>query len=401
MTPPMGGESGGGKPPAGGRALLLVALVLVAMNLRPAVASVSPVLETIRQDLSLSRAAAGSLTTIPVLCMSAFALAAPRLAERVGAGRGVLWGLALVGAATALRLAGGAAPALFAATFLIGAGVAVTQSLVPAVVKERFPERAVLVTGLYTVGINAGAALAAGTTAPLRSFLGGSWPDVLALWALPVAPAAVLWWACFRGERHPASTGGGASVSPPWGSGRAWLVALFFGGNSCVFWSTLTWLAPLYQDEGFAEGRAGLVLTVFAIAQTAASLVVPTLADRSRDRRPWLALSLAAVITGFLAVAIAPLAAPWAWAIVLGLGVGALFPLALTLPLDNAEDAAAAGRLSAMTFCVGYLLAAGAPAAIGALRDATGGFEAPFLALAALGSAMLVASAWFRPRHEP
>lgn len=384
---------------------MLFALVLVAANMRLAFASVAPVLETIRQDLGLEHATLGLLTTVPVLCMSGFALIAPRIGERVGAGRGVLWALVLVGLATALRLAGGAgAIALFAATFLVGVGVAVAQSLVPAVIKGRFPEWAASVTGLYTVSINAGAMLAAGVTVPLRDLFGGSWPAALAFWALLAAPAAVLWRLATRGAEPPAPADGGrlggATNSLPWRSGRAWLVALFFGGTSCLYWSTLTWLAPLYQEQGFTEQQAGLWLTVFTLAQMAAALAIPAFADRSEDRRPWLALSLVLVVVGFLAVVIAPLAAPWVWAVVLGAGVGALVPLALTLPLDNAPDANAAGRLSAMTFFVGYLLAALAPLAVGALRDATSGFVVPFLALAAIGGVMLAVSAQFRPRYD-
>jgi CP family cyanate transporter-like MFS transporter len=390
-----------------GRGLLLFALVLVAANLRLAFASVAPVLETIRQDLGLGSATLSLLTTVPVLCMSGFALVAPRIGEWVGAGRGVLSALVLIGLATALRAAGGTgAIALFAATLLVGLGVAVAQSLVPAVVKRGFPRRAALVTGLYTFSINVGAVLAAGATVPLRDFFGGSWPAALASWALPVMPAAALWWLATGGggvDDVGADAPGvsGVAGALPWTSGRAWLVALFFGGTSSLYWATLTWLAPLYQDQGFAEQRAGLLLTTFVLAQTAATLAVPALADRSEDRRPWLALCLAAIVAGFTAVALAPLAAPWAWAVVLGAGVGGLVPLALTLPLDNAPDADAAGRLSAMAFFVGYLLAALAPLAVGVLRDATGSFVVPVLALAAIGAVMLTASARFRPpRHD-
>jgi len=158
-----------------GKALLLVGLVLVALNLRPALASVSPVLISIQRDLGLSRAAAGLLTTIPTLCMGLCAFVSARIGERVGLERGVLGSVALVGAATALRLAGHAAAALYLSALLVGVGIAVGQALLPAVVKRHFPDRATLVTGLYTVGFNIGAALAAGATVARRGAFGGSW----------------------------------------------------------------------------------------------------------------------------------------------------------------------------------------------------------------------------------
>jgi CP family cyanate transporter-like MFS transporter len=181
-------------------------------------------------------------------------------------------------------------------------------------------------------------------------------------------------------------------------------VALFFGAESCLFFSSLTWVAPLYVDRGLDEGHAGLLLAVFALVRVPSAFLFPALADRSGDRRPWLALTLILATFGFCAAGLVPLAASWAplaWVVVLGLGVGGLFPLALTLPLDYSADADEAGRLTAMTFFVGYIVAAVGPVAVGALRDATGGYAVPFVALAALSVGMLVASSQFRPRSAP
>src|ERR671932_2140761 len=196
------------------RALLLVALFLVASNLRPAFTSVSPLLETIGQDLGLGRAALGLLTTIPVLCMSVFALTAARITERIGAERGVLWSVVLIGVATAARLAGEQVVALFASTFLVGVGIAVAQSQLPTIVKAHFPQRVALVTGLYTLGINAGAALAAEATALLKSLLEGFWPGALAFWSL-LAVIAVVFWLPFalQDRAMQRSDAAGASIS--------------------------------------------------------------------------------------------------------------------------------------------------------------------------------------------
>jgi CP family cyanate transporter-like MFS transporter len=154
-------EPAKGKILTSATAPLLVGLFLVALNLRPAISSVPPVLETIRQDLGLGRAFLGLLTTIPVLCMSALALVAPMISRRIGAERAVLWSIVLIGLAVAGRLAARQAGVLFVTTFVAGVGIAVAQSLLPAVVKRWFPDQAALVTGLYTVGITGGLALAA------------------------------------------------------------------------------------------------------------------------------------------------------------------------------------------------------------------------------------------------
>jgi MFS transporter, CP family, cyanate transporter len=381
---------------------LLVGLLLVALNLRPAISSVPPVLETIRQDLGLGRAFLGLLTTIPVLCMSVFALVAPKISGRIGAERAVLWAVVLIGAAVAGRLAAGQPGVLFGTTLLAGVGIAVAQSILPAVVKGWFPDRAALVTGLYTVGITGGLALAALATVPIERTLGGFWPGALAAWSLLAAVAAVFWLPLTsRAQSVPRPEGAHERTRLPWRSGRAWSVALFFGAESCLFFSSLTWVAPLYVDRGLDEGHAGLLLAVFALVRVPSAFLFPALADRTGDRRPWLALTLILATFGFCAAGLVPLAAPLVWVVVLGLGVGGLFPLALTLPLDYSANAEEAGRLTAMTFFVGYVVAAVGPVAVGALRDATGGYAVPFVALAALGVGMLVASLRFRPHSAP
>ena len=385
------------------RVLLLVGLFLVASNLRPALTSVSAVLETIGQDLSLSGAALGLLTAIPVLCMSIFALATAWVSERIGAERGVLWSIVLIGAATVGRLMGQQPVALFATTLLVGVGIAVAQSELPAIVKGHFREHAALVTGIYTLGINIGAAVAAGATLPLQQLFGGFWPGALASWSLLALVAAAFWLPLASQGRamQQSDTAAGPDVSLPWRSRRAWLVSLFFGSQSCIYYSSLTWLAPLYSSRGLGEGQAATLFTVFMLAGIPASLFIPALADRWEDRRPWLALAVTFNILGLGGVGLAPLVTPWApwvWVIMLGIGTGGLFPLALTLPVDNSADEEEAGRLTAMTFFVGYLLAAVGPFAMGGLRDVTGSYLVPFTSLAALSVVMLATSFWFRPR---
>ena len=405
----------GPRQPGGGA--LVLGLVLVALNLRPAIASVPPVLPDIQRDLRLSGAAAGALTALPVVCLGLFAPVAARLAGRFGVGRVVAWALVVLGAGTLARAVGGVA-GLFAATFLAGIGLAVGGALLPGIVKAHFAaDRAATVTGLYTTGLAGGALLAAALTVPLRNLLGGSWAPALAVWALPAVAALAVWRqvaatagigppagpeplgsrsASGAGSRS-ASGAGSRSASPaaeasppargglPWRSGLAWRVTLYTGLQSLLFYASLTWLSPLFQARGWSAERAGALLAVFSLTQLVATLGLPVLADRTGDRRPWIALAVSACTAGLLALAVAPLAAPWLVAAVIGFGTGGQFAMALTLLVDAAADPAASRRLSGMAFLVGYLLAAAGPAAVGGLYDATGGFTAAFLALTAIG----------------
>jgi len=381
----------GPRQPGGGA--LVLALVLVALNLRPAIASVPPVLPDIQRDLRLSGTAAGALTALPVVCLGLFAPVAARLAGRFGVDRVVAWALVVLGAGTLARAVGGAA-GLFAATFVAGIGLAVGGALLPGIVKANFAaDRAATVTGMYTTGLAGGALLAAALTVPLRNLLGGSWAPALAVWALPAVAALAVW----RQVAAPAGPGGPgpAEASPPargglpWRSGLAWRVTLYTGLQSLLFYASLTWLSPLFQARGWSAERAGALLAVFSLTQLVATLGLPVLADRTGDRRPWIALSVSACTAGLLALAVAPLAAPWLVAAVIGFGTGGQFAMALTLLVDAAADPAASRRLSGMAFLVGYLLAAAGPAAVGGLYDATGGFTAAFLALTVIGMVTL------------
>ena len=381
-------------PPRG--ALLLIAVLLISLNLRPAVAALSPLLETIRADLALGYPALGLLTTIPVLCMGVFPAVAVAATARFGTERTLGAAIALLAVAVAARLAGRSDIVLFGSALVAGMAIAGAQTLLPAVVKQHFAHRAPQVMGLSAAVMTMGAGLAAGTTAILAATF-GSWPVALALWAVPAVAAAALWLPFARGTRASATERQTAGDGLPWRDGRAWLITLYSAVVFSTFWSVLTWLAPAYRDQGWSSIEAGSLLAVLTAAQIAGSLALSAVVTRSADRRPWMILSLLVNTAGLAGVALAPLAAPWLWTIVLGLGMGPLFPLALMLPIDYGHDAAAVRRLTVMTSSLAYLLAALGPLAIGWLRGATGSFTIPFLTLALLVAAMLPIVRWFRP----
>ena len=353
----------------------LAGVVLVALNLRTPIASVPPVAGPIARDLHLTAAATGLLTTLPVVCMGLFAPVAAVASRRFGRGRVLAAAVALILGGTALRVAGGAVP-LWASTVLAGIGIAVAGALLPALVRARFPRWVGPVTGLYTAGLIGGAMLAAALTEPARQALGGSWRPALAVW-LPVG-------AGFRAAP-------GSAAPTPWRDRTAWYAALFMGGQSLMFYSILAWLAPRYTAIGVPAAEAGLLLGLFSAAQLVSALTLPLMAHRRGWLRPLIAASVATSAVMLLLIALVPAGAPSVWASVLGLGVGGQFALALTVLGSLGGGPAGSAAISGMAFFVGYLLAAVGPVAAGWLRDVTGGYRVPFLALAAVGTATLVA----------
>jgi CP family cyanate transporter-like MFS transporter len=379
------------------RPWLLAAILLVALNLRPGVTSIGPLLETIRSELSLGHSAASLLTGIPVLCMGLFPVFAVPFARRVGHSRGLFWMLLLAAAAILARAIGQGGALMFATAVAMGIGIAVAQAIVPATVKQHFSDRAASVMSLYSMFTTAGAGLGAVFTVPLQNLL-GSWPLALAFWAAPAAVAAALWLPFAGAERAGMSVDvRAAAPALPWRSGLAWRITLFSGGAFGLFWAVQTWLAPHFEEEGWTAARAGLLLGVMTASQIAIQLTLAAVADRWRDRRPIMMAGLTAAVVGLVAVALAPRAAPWLWAVLLGLGVGTVFPLALTLPIDYARDPQTASRWTAMSLSGGYLIAAAAPVLLGMLRGLTGSFILPFLALAAMGAAIAALVLGFKP----
>jgi len=204
---------------------LLVVVVAVALNLRPAIAAVPPVLDAIQSDLGLSATGAGLLTALPVVCMGLFAPVGAALARRVGREAAMAWALVLVAGGTLARGLDAAAVPLYGGTLLAGVGIALGGVLLPGVVKAWFPSRTGTVTGLYTAGLVAGAMVAAAATVPLLEALGTGWPAAIGAWGLLAAAALVAWVPATR--RLPAATDPAPGrLRLPWGSGVAWRVTL-------------------------------------------------------------------------------------------------------------------------------------------------------------------------------
>jgi MFS transporter, CP family, cyanate transporter len=385
-------------PAVRGGVLLAVGVVLAGLNLRIAVASVPPVIDEIERDLDLSAAAAGLLTTLPVLCFGVLAPLAPILARRLSLER-VLVAAAVTIVVGVLLRAAPATAALFVGTAAAGAGIAVANVAVPAVVKSRFAHATGLVMGLYAASLGAGAALAGGLTVPLRDALDGGWEAALAVWALPAAlAAAVLAAAAVRSERETTFRDRGGRLRSLLRDPVAWHVTLYMGLQGAAFYAGLAWIPSILRESGFSAAEAGAALSLFAVGGIPASLVAPALAARLRDQR-----ALAATLTLLEAAAVAGLlAAPraaFAWVALFAVGQGGAIGLALTLMVLRAPDGRRAGELSGMAQTIGYVVAAAGPVALGVLRDASGGWDAPLAALLVLLLALLAVSlAAGRPR---
>jgi CP family cyanate transporter-like MFS transporter len=356
------------RSPQPNRRLLLVfigLMVLVGLNLRPALSSLAPVLTRIQQDTGLSPLAIGALTTLPVLCLGLFAPLAPWLAKRLGPERALAAGLALLAGGLALRGIPLIAP-LFLGTLMVGAAIGVAGTLLPALVKRELPAGADLMTGVYTMALCLGGALGAGLAIPLTEWLGG-WHLGLASWAALAVLALVAWLALAPRRDETTLPGGGGSMRAVLGQPLAWQVMLLMGLQSSLAYIVFGWLPTLLVARGYGEGEAGWVMGASVMIQVVSALSAPWLARLGRDQRPALCLSLGITAAGLWLLLQGPDALRWPGAMLLGLGQGANFSLALTLIVLRTGNSRLAGKLSGLAQGGGYTLAALGPLGVGVM----------------------------------
>lgn len=373
-------------------ALLTGGVILVAINLRPAAASIGPVLDRIQSDTGLSSGWAGALATLPVLCFGLLAPLAPPLARRVGVHTAIAVAMVALMAGMLLRLVPGDV-FLFLGTALAGAAIATANVLLPVIVRRDFPDRTGTAMAVYTTSLIGFAALSAGTTVPLANGLGGGWRPGLGIWAAPAAVAALAWLPALVRRDADAANGAGArtpTVRPLLRQPLAWQVTLFFAVQSGGFYATLAWLPDIFRSHGASDSRAGFLLSLSIVVGLLTSTTLPGLATRMRDQRWLVAVCCAVWAAGLTGIMVAPMSAPYLWAVLLGLGQNSTFPLALMLIVLRGGSIATTEGLSTLSQSVGYLLAAIFPLAVGALHGAAGSWTPPLILLLALLAPQLV-----------
>ncbi|MFI1967157.1 CynX/NimT family MFS transporter [Streptomyces pathocidini] len=367
--------------------LAVVGLVLAALNLRPAIPSLGALLQEVRAGLGMSGSVAGLLTSVPPLCFGVFGIAAPRLSRRWGPGAVVCAGMAAIAAGLLIRPFVGGTAAFLATSALALAGIAVSNVLMPVIVKRWFPDRVGPMTGLYSMAVALGTALAAAVTVPMTEALGGSWRIGLAVWALLAVLAVLPWLPLARDRSGTAGEAPGVRLDGPavriTRSPTAWALACFFGLQATAAYITMGWLPQIFRDAGVPASTAGVLLAVTMGLGVPLSFVLPRIAARVRHQGP-IALTLGACgLSGYAGLYFAPAAGAWAWALLLGVS-NCAFPLVLTLIGMRSRTGAGVVRLSAFVQSAGYLISIPGPLLVGVLYQHSGGWELPIALMAGL-----------------
>lgn len=356
--------------------LLIFSIFSIAINMRPAITSIGPMLETIREQLSLSNAQVSLLTAVPVICMGIFATLAPLLNRKFGLLRTMAVMITLIGVMTALRGFISGFIVLVVTAFIIGIAIAVVGPLLSAMIKQYFPDKAASVIGIYSFGMGVGSAASAGLTAVFFDTT-GSYFFALSIWSILALIGLVAWFLAMKGQMEGPQINSVKAKSQrnqmksPWKSRKAWLFLLFFGLQSSAFFSIITWLAPIATSSGLTLLQAGTLLSIMTTVQIFFNILLPLLMERFPVRKFWLLLIL---IAGMLAVVLfwtGVHSLMWVGAFIMGIPLGGLFPIALLLPLDETETAEEASSWTAMMQTGGFIIGGLLPLLIALVFDWT------------------------------
>lgn len=371
--------------------LFAVIAFIVGLNLRPILASVGPLFSVLQREAGLTATQFSLLTTLPVAMMGLAALCGPWLLARVGAVRGIMFGLLILLVACLLRGFSASPASLMGTALLGGASIGTIQALMPALIKKEYTQMASTVMSLFSTGIMAGAAVAAASAEPLFSWL--TLKPALAMAGLLALLALILWLTLVKHPQEEKTAHETVTLS----SSRTGLLLLFFGVGTGAYTLVLAWLPPLYIQAGWSARSSGYMLAWLTLTEVVAGFVVSALIGKFPDRRVPLITVLLLLLAGLLCLVFAPGTTPVLSTLLLGTGIGALFPLSLIVTFDHARTPAQAGKLLSNVQGGGYMIAALMPLIAGIVSDRAVSLTSAWLVMSAGVILLIVIALKFKP----
>lgn len=382
-----------------GRSTALLGIVLVAVNLRTAVAAISPIADRISADIDLDDVGLGLIGAIPPVAFALSGLFGAALARRIGLEALTLFCIIAIVVGQVVR---GVAPTY--AVLLVGsmvtfAGIGVANILLPPLVKRYFPDRVGLLTAVYVGMMAVGTAVPSALAVPVADSAG--WRVSVGMWSALTLISIIPW--IIVADRHRRDRRAAALVEDPGiaeptrmpgriiRSRTAWAITVIFAVSSFNAYASFSWLPQLLVDTaGIGQADAGVLLALYSLVGLPSALIVPGIVARVTNVG-WVVWSgAAAIVFGFLGLLLAPAAAPWLWVALAGLGP-LLFPAALVLINLRTRTEHGSIALSAFAQGVGYIGGAAGPLVIGVVHELTDGWTVPIIAFLSTAGAAIAA----------
>lgn len=354
--------------------LVVMSIFFVALNMRPAVTGIGPLFNVLMTSLQVSNTSMSFLTSIPVFCMGLFAPIAVPFQRKLGTKLAIVLLIVILIFANGLRFFEESYLLLVVTSFAAGLAIAMIGPILNAFIKKKFPQRFTIVIGIYSFGIGVGATLSAALTVSFYQYFDNQWTVALGMWALLAIIALILWsWAIPKEQGADGEElAKNEPARNPWVTVRAWSILLYFGLQTSLFFSMMSWLTPLLQDKGMTLKEASMMLTFMSIVQMIGNIAVPMLMEKWTNRLAW-AVALGCLgLIGFTLLWLLSGIYLWLAVFIIGIVLSGLFPIGLLLPLDEAKNDQEANSWSSMVFSGGFMLSAIIPVLIGVCYDMTG-----------------------------
>lgn len=340
--------------------LMVFGVFLIGANLRLPITMMPPLLSTLSASGILPKSLAGLVTSIPLAMFAIMSPVIGKLGAKFGPGR------VLTFAASALVLGAGlrlipSAWGLLIGTALAGLGITGGNVLLPALIKSEFPHRIAVMTTMYTTAMGLVASVGTGTSGVLAKQVGAM--STMAIFGGVSVVALVVWlFVLPQLKQSQAVTTAVAKVSLTH-TGLAWLIALFFGLQSVLYYSLLTWLPSIWQNAGFDAVTAGTLATIFQLFGLPMNMLTPMLAERKHGLATVVLIAAGSFVIGLVGVLAGPavFGVQALMAMIMGAGSGAAFSICIVFFQKKTQTALGTASLSGMAQSGGYILAAIGP----------------------------------------
>lgn len=362
--------------------LLVIGIVLIGANLRAPLTSVGSLILFIRDDLGLSHAVAGSITTLPLLAFALLSPFAPKIAHRLGMEKSIFLSMLLLTLGLVIRSLFGTT-SLFAGTLIIGLAIAIGNVLLPGFIKINFPQRIGVMTGIYAVFMNLFGAFGSGLSVPISNVKGVGWKGSLAFWAIFAIIALLVWLPQLRKASHSVMKVKEVKKKQNsiWRSPLAWNITIFMGLQSFIFYTLITWLPEILHSHGYSSSAAGWMLFLMQSALIPITFIIPVIAEKMKNQKLLASLSAILFFAGITILIFGSKPLMPISVILIGIAGGSAFSLAMMFFSLRTADGEQAAEMSGMAQSFGYLLAAAGPILFGGLHDLTTGWTIPLFTL--------------------
>ncbi len=368
--------------------LSVAVVLLVAVNLRAPITAVSPILDEIKAILHIDNLQASLLTSIPLIVFASCSIIVSKAISKFDIRHSLIFSILILILGLYLRIYG-TIEMLYIGSLLLGIGICIGNVLTPAFIKELFPNRIGLMTGIFSVSMSLIAALASGLSISIGKWTTMGWKGSLGIWIIGaiVALLIVILDSLFGKKFQQKMTSQTQQTNfNIFRSSQAWNISVFMGLQSLVYYCFVALLPTLLIDYGMNKTESGWVFSVLQLAMLPAMLISPMIASKMKNPTIMVIITSLLYVIGLILIITTKTQLIYISAILIGLAGGFAFSLAILFFSIRSKTTAGTIKISGMAQSVGYLIAACGPPIFGKLYDidSTWSFSLYFLLICIL-----------------